>query len=177
MIRTTSQQAVQQISFRHDRRGACSWILNILWLVLGGWQMFLTWFFTGLLICCCTCICIPFGWIGIPFGWQVIKISMFLLFPFGKTMTYTHDQFQDGGRCCVRSCNCFLNIVWAVIVGWILALQALITGILLMVTIVGIPFGWQCFKLTYLCFCPFGFDFTAEEVETIVITTAKRRSL
>jgi uncharacterized membrane protein YccF (DUF307 family) len=53
-----------------------------------------------------------------------------------------------------------------------LALQALITGVLLMVTIVGIPFGWQCFKLTYLCFCPFGIDFSSEEVESVVVDTS-----
>ena len=165
-MQTSSHRQVQEIRFSHDRRGACSWILNFLWLIIGGWHMFLTWFFAGLLICC-TCI-------GIPCGLQVIKISCFLLFPFGKTLTYTHDNIQDaGGRCCVRSCNCFLNVLWAVTAGWILALQAFLTGCALMVTIVGIPFGWQCFKLTYLCFCPFGIDFTAEEVETIVISNTE----
>lgn len=164
MTQTTDHHVVKQITFRHDRRGAGAWIFNFLWLIIGGWHLFLSWFFTGVLLCC-TCV-------GIPCGWQVIKISLFLLFPFGKTLTYTHENLQDpGGRCCMRSCNCVLNIVWAVTVGWILAIQAFITGCLLMITIIGIPFGWQCFKLTYLCFCPFGIDFTAEEVETIVVNS------
>jgi len=71
----------------------------------------------------------------------------------------------------MRSCNCVLNVVWAVTAGWILAIQAFLTGCVFMVTIVGIPFGWQCWKLTYICFCPFGIDFTAEEVETIFVNT------
>lgn len=162
MERTSSHHQLKTISFRRDRRGPCDWILNLLWLLLGGWHLFLTWFFAGLLLCA-TCF-------GIPCGWQVIKISIFLLFPFGKNVVYTHDFIEDeGGRCCMRSCNCLLNIVWAVTAGWILAIQAFLTGCLLCVTIVGIPFGIQCFKLTMLCFCPFGIDFSAEEVETVVV--------
>lgn len=151
-----SMEGVRQISFRHDRRGVCAWSMNLLWILLGGWHLWLAWLATGLLLCCTI--------IAFPCGWQVIKISTFLLFPFGKTLVYTHDVFEEeGARCCVRSCNCLFNIVWAVTVGWILALHALVTGILFCITIVGIPFGWQCFKLTYLCFCPFGIDFSAEE--------------
>ena len=158
-----SSPHVKQISFRHDRRGVLSWSLNIIWLLLGGWHLFLTWFTAGALLCL-TCV-------GIPCGWQVIKISIFLLFPFGKQLTYTHDAIQDeGGRCCMRSCNCVLNIFWVVTVGWLLAIQSFLTGCIFMVTIIGIPFGWQCFKLTYLCLFPFGADFTAEEVSTILVS-------
>lgn len=124
--------------------------------------MFLTWFVTGVILCC-SCI-------GIPCGLQVIKISVFLLFPFGKSLTYSPEE----PNCCVQSCNCVLNLLWAVTAGWILAMQALFTGILLMITIVGIPFGWQCFKLTRLCFCPFGIDFTAEDVETITVVSTDK---
>jgi len=162
---SSSHHETQTIVFTRDRRGACSWMMNLLWLVLGGWHLFLTWFLTGLLLCATV--------VGIPCGWQVIKISIFLLFPFGKSMVYTADELMqhEGSRCCFRSCNCLLNIIWAVTAGWILALQAFLTGCLFMVSIVGIPFGIQCFKLTLLCFCPFGIDFSAEEVEQIVVTS------
>jgi uncharacterized membrane protein YccF (DUF307 family) len=161
---TTSQTEYQTITFRHDRRGACSWILNILWLLIAGWHMFLTWFLTGIVLCC-TCI-------GIPCGWQAIKISLFLLFPFGKTLTYTDGEGGLGPCCC---CDLLLNILWAVTVGWILALQALVTGIFLMLTIIGIPFGWQCIKLMYICFLPFGKDFSAEQVETITVVVVEQQ--
>lgn len=159
---TIHHEEVQYISFTQDRRGCCSWLLNLLWIVLGGWHMFSTWFVAGLALCL-TCI-------GIPCGLQVIKISWFLLCPFGKQLKYHHHDISDeGGRCCFRGCNCLLNIVWAVTAGWLLALQALLTGVVFCITIIGIPFGWQCFKLTYLCFCPFGIDFTAEDTEVIPI--------
>lgn len=158
-----SSQQVKQISFRHDRRGVCSWTFNLIWILLGGWHLFLTWFTAGALLCL-TCV-------GIPCGVQVIKISIFLLFPFGKQLTFTHDAIQDdGGRCCMRSCNCLLNICWAVSVGWILAIQAFLTGCVLAVTIIGLPFAIQCFKLTYLCIRPFGADFTAEEITTVLVS-------
>jgi uncharacterized membrane protein YccF (DUF307 family) len=155
---------VRYIAFKTDRRGPCSWTMNLLWLLLGGWHMFTTWFIAGVVLCLTIVAC--------PCGCQVIKISCFLLCPFGKSLTYSDDDINDPGlRCCSRTCNCLLNIVWAITVGWILALQALLTGILLCLTIIGIPFGWQCFKLTYLCFCPFGVEFSAEATETIAVTT------
>lgn len=149
---------ITKVTFTRDRRGIWSWILNILWLLIAGWHLFLTWFTTGVLICC-TCI-------GIPFGIQVIKISIFLLFPFGKTIGYTVDDMDPGFASFMRGANCAFNCVWVIFVGWILALQAFLTGCLLMITIIGIPFGWQCFKLTYICFRPFGITLSAQEEVT-----------
>jgi uncharacterized membrane protein YccF (DUF307 family) len=66
------------------------------------------------------------------------------LFPFGKRLVSTTDGIEDDGAlCCARSCNCLLNVLWAVSVGWILALQAFLTGCVFILTVVGIPFGWQ----------------------------------
>ena len=157
-------ETIKQISFRHDRRGPCAWLLNVIWLLLGGWHMFLTWFTTGLILCLS---CIAF-----PCGWQVIKISIYLLLPFGKKIVYTSESIQDAGtRCCCDCINCGFNVVWAVTIGWILALQAILTGLLLMLTIVGIPFGIGCFQLAYVCFRPFGVDFTAEDSGIMTVVT------
>jgi uncharacterized membrane protein YccF (DUF307 family) len=146
---------------RRDRRGCCLWLLNLIWVVLAGWHMFLTWAATGLVLCV-TCI-------FFPCGWQVLKISFFLLFPFGMRLEYPEDDIvDDGERCCVKGCNCLLNTVWAVTAGWILALQAFLTGILLCMTIIGIPLGISCFQLSLLCFRPFGMSFSAEEVDVVV---------
>lgn len=162
------EQHIRYVTFRHDRRGACSWILNLIWLIFGGWHMAVAWFCTGLVLCL-TCI-------GIPCGWQVIKISWFLLFPFGKRMVYTSDAIQDESvRCCTDCWNCVFNVVWAVTVGWILALQAILTGILFMITIVGIPFGLGCFQLAFICFRPFGVDFTADEEVIAAVSVTGRK--
>ena len=181
---TTQQQQPPHVVSRvvyfgqRDRRGCCSWLGNVLWLVLGGWHLFLTWITVGITLCATI--------VGIPFGWQCFKVAFFLLFPFGKQAVYYEDStslvVHDGeyrrpsgccsGGCCCCCCRCnsmssfcttLLNIIWAVCVGWILALQAFLTGILLCLTICGIPFGIQCFKLMQICFFPFGMDFTAEE--------------
>jgi uncharacterized membrane protein YccF (DUF307 family) len=159
LLATTTRHA-RYVSFKRDRRGACSWILNVIWLLLAGWHMFLAWFLTGVVLCCTI--------VFIPCGLQAIKISWFLLFPFGKRLVFTDDDIQDdGARCCSSCCNCFLNLVWAVTIGWILAVQAILTSVVLFITIIGIPFGIECCKLAYFCFMPFGIDFVAEETVTV----------
>ena len=140
------------ITFRQDRRGPISWLLNCLWLATVGWPMFATWFLVGLILCCTI--------VGLPAGYQAIKISFFLLFPFGKSLAYTKSSSAS---------TFLLNLVWAVTVGWILALQAFATGAFLVVSIVGIPFGLQCFKFAHLCFRPFGIDYSAIEETTYVV--------
>jgi len=158
------QPRVQYITFSRDSRGVCYWVLNIIWILLGGWHMFLAWFTAGLVLCV-TCI-------FFPCGYQLIKISLFLLFPFGLSLVESHESILDEDlRCCSMVCSCLLNVLWAVTIGWILALQQILTGILLCLTIIGIPFGWQCMKMSYLCFRPFGLDVTAEELQTVVVTS------
>lgn len=149
------QQEEIHVAFARDRRGPLSWILNLLWVVLGGWHMFLTWFLVGILLCLTI--------IGIPCGIQVLKIAWFLLFPFGKEISF--DPEHHG--CC--TCNCCSNCLWIIIVGWFLALQAILTGIAFCVTCIGIPFGWQCFKLAYVCLWPFGADISANEIQTVTV--------
>ena len=119
--------------------------------------MFLTWLVVGLILCVTI--------IGIPCGLQVIKIAWFLLFPFGKSISY--DVKYNG--CC--TCNCCANVIWIVAVGWFLAVQAVGTGIVFCLTCIGIPFGWQCFKLAYICLWPFGADISADEIQTVTVVT------
>ena len=118
--------------------------------------MFATWFVVGLGACCTI--------VGIPIGYQAIKVSFFLLFPFGKTLTYTTSNSTG-----MNILNFFLNVVWATTVGWFLALEAIVSGILLTVTIIGIPFGWQCFKLAHIAFRPFGLNYSALQQTTVSI--------
>ena len=150
-----------RVSFPRDRRGACSWVLNLLWLLLGGWHLFLSWFVVGILLCCSIILC--------PCGIQVIKIACFLLFPFGTSIVVTSEEHRG----CLCTCDCVLNVVWILTAGWILALQALCTGILLCLSIVGIPFGIQCFKLAYISFWPFGLEVSSQYVETVTLSTAR----
>ena len=86
------------------------------------------------------CILIIFA----PLGIQCFKLARLMLFPFGA------EVVSDFGK------HPIANILWAVLIGWESALGFLFFGILLCITIIGIPFGKQCFKLAILEFAPFG---------------------
>lgn len=110
---------------------------NLLWCLLGGLFSAVSWALTGVF----WCITI----IGIPVGLQCFKFASLSLFPFGKEIIYA------GG-----APSLLLNILWLVLSGLPLAVGHAIWGCLLCVTIVGIPFGLQFFKLARLALFPFG---------------------
>ena len=83
--------------------------------------------------------------VGIPVGVQCFKLATLSLDPFGKEVVY------DGG-----AGSFLLNIVWFLVSGLELALGNLILGCLLCITVVGIPFGMQFFKIAKLSLAPFG---------------------
>lgn len=112
-------------------------ILNILWFICCGWFQGLSWFFAG----CLWCISI----VGIPIGKQCFKFAKLSFFPFGKTIVY------GGG-----AGSLFLNILWMLITGIPMAVESAVTGLVFCVTIIGIPFGLQCFKMAALALMPFG---------------------
>ncbi len=112
---------------------------NLLWFVFGGLWMGLGWLLVGIL----WCITI----IGIPVGTQCFKLAGLAFFPFGKEVEY------GGG-----AGSFLLNIIWMIVSGIPLALESLLIGLVFCVTIIGIPFGLQCFKLAKLALMPFGTD-------------------
>ncbi len=112
---------------------------NVLWFIFGGCLSGLGWCLAGVL----WCITI----VGIPVGLQCFKFAKLAFFPFGKEIVY------GGG---VGSF--LLNIIWLVVSGIWLALGSVVTGCLLCITVIGIPFGLQHFKLAKLALMPFGSD-------------------
>lgn len=120
-----------------------NFIGNILWLVLGGIITALMYYIAGLLLCITI--------IGIPFGAQLWKFGTFALRPFGKEVV---EKPNSGG--CL---NIFMNILWILLGWWEIAAAHLIFGILLCITIIGIPFGLQHFKIAWLSLLPFGKSF------------------
>ena len=110
---------------------------NILWFIFGGFINGLSWLLAG----CLWCITI----IGIPIGIQCFKIAGLTFFPFGKEVDY------GGGLG-----SFILNIFWILLSGIPLALEHLVCGLVLCITIIGIPFGLQQFKLAKLALMPFG---------------------
>lgn len=110
---------------------------NVIWFVFGGLIMGLSWAIVGVL----WCITI----VGIPIGMQCFKFASLAFCPFGKDVIY------GGG---VGSL--VLNILWLVFGGLALAAEAAVIGLVFCITIVGIPFGMQCFKIAKLALMPFG---------------------
>ena len=111
---------------------------NLLWLVLGGIVVSLAWLIIGLLLCITI--------IGIPFGIQCFKIAGFVLWPFGR-------DIAPGGFGVMGAIG---NIIWILVCGVYLAIAHIVCGLLLCVTIIGIPFAMQHFKLAKLALIPFG---------------------
>ena len=122
--------------------GAGSVLLNILWLVLAGVWMFLAYLIAGVV----QCVTI----IGIPFGIQSFKLAAFALWPFGRVVVQRPDASS--------SLSCIGNVVWFVLSGLWLAIAHALTGLLLCITIIGIPLGVANFKLIPLALAPFGKD-------------------
>ena len=110
---------------------------NILWFVFGGFLSGLSWVLAG----CLWCITI----IGIPIGTQCFKFAGLAFFPFGKEVVY------GGG-----TISLLANILWLIISGIPMAVGNFITGCLWCITIIGIPFGKQFFKIAKLSLMPFG---------------------
>jgi uncharacterized membrane protein YccF (DUF307 family) len=113
---------------------------NIVWLIFGGLVVFVEYIVAGLILCLTI--------VGIPFGMQCFKIGLLSLAPFGREI---RDSPTDKG--CLST---VFNIIWIVVGGIWIALTHLFFGILLAITIIGLPFARQHFKLMSLSFTPFG---------------------
>ncbi len=115
---------------------------NIIWLIFGGIFIAAEYVISGLLLCVTI--------IGIPFGLQVIKLSALALWPFGKTIR----QKPTSSGCL----NTFMNLLWLILGGIGLAIEHVCLGIIFYITIIGIPFGKQHFKLASIALTPFGHE-------------------
>jgi uncharacterized membrane protein YccF (DUF307 family) len=114
-------------------------LLNIIWFVLAGVWMAIGYAFAALI--CFILI------ITIPFGIAALRIAVFALWPFGKTVIERPDAGIASG---------IGNVIWFVLCGWWLALAHLITGTLLCLTIIGIPLGLANYKLIPVSLLPLG---------------------
>ncbi len=115
---------------------------NIIWFVFGGIVISLEYFISSILLMITI--------VGIPFGIQTMKLAVFALWPFGSKVV---DSESSSG--CLSS---IMNIIWILIGGIWIALSHLVFGILFAITIIGIPFAKQHFKLAGLALTPFGKD-------------------
>ena len=112
---------------------------NIIWLIFGGIETALEYIVASLALMITI--------IGIPFALQSLKLGMLGLWPFGKKVV------RKPSSGCI---NTLMNIIWIIIAGIPIALTHVCFGVLLYITIIGIPFGKQHMKMAHMAFTPFG---------------------
>jgi uncharacterized membrane protein YccF (DUF307 family) len=121
-------------------------LLNIIWFVLAG-----LWIAIGYTLAALICFVLI---ITIPFGIASLRIALFALWPFGKTVVKRADAGLASG---------IGNIIWLVLCGWWLALAHLVSGVVLCLTIIGIPLGLANFKLIPVSLLPLGREIVSVE--------------
>jgi uncharacterized membrane protein YccF (DUF307 family) len=114
-------------------------ILNVIWLVLEGFWMAIAYILAG--IVCFVLI------ITIPFGIASFRIAGYVLWPFGRTV----ERRPSAGIG-----SAIGNVLWIILFGWWLALGHLVAGVLLLLTIIGIPLGIASFKIIPITLVPLG---------------------
>lgn len=129
-------------------------VLNIIWFVLADVWMAIGYAFAALV--CFVLI------VTIPFGIASLRIAVFALWPFGKTVV----RRPDAG-----AASTIGNVLWVVLCGWWLALGHLVTGIALCLTIIGIPLALANFKLIPVSLLPLGREIVGvEEARAMDVT-------
>ncbi|HRN15435.1 MAG TPA: YccF domain-containing protein [Xylanibacter oryzae] len=113
---------------------------NIIWLIFGGFIIAIQYIVSSILLMITI--------IGIPFGLQTLKFAVLAMWPFGSKVV----EKPSGGGCI----STLMNVIWIFIGGFWICISHLFWGILFCITIVGIPFGKQHFKLANIALVPFG---------------------
>jgi uncharacterized membrane protein YccF (DUF307 family) len=127
-------------------------VLNLLWLILSGIWFFIAYVLAGIVMCLLI--------ITIPFGLASFRLAAFVLWPFGRTVV---------PRPTAGAASMIGNVLWFVLIGLWMAIGHLISGVLLCLTIIGIPLGLGNFKLAAVAIAPLG--------KEIVPTSDPRASL
>lgn len=123
---------------------------NVLWFVLAGWWLALLYAVAGLIACVLI--------VTIPFGLAAFRLAGYALWSFGRRVVVRRDAGVP---------SLLGNVVWIVLFGWELFLAHLVAGLLLCVTIVGIPLGVASFKMAVLAVVPLGTRVVAAGADTV----------
>lgn len=123
-------------------------LLNILWLILGGFFSAVSWIVASVILCLTI--------IGIPWARATFTIGIMTLWPFGSKMV--SRESTTGEDLGTGALGMLGNIIWFVFAGWWLFLSHLVLALGMAITIIGIPFALQYWKLAKLSLAPIGKD-------------------
>ena len=124
-----------------------SLLLNIVWIICGGLWMAAAWVIAGIIMAITI--------IGLPWARAAFNIASYTLLPFGAKAV-RRDLYTGESDIGTGPLGLIGNLIWFVLAGWWLALAHLITGIVLAITIIGIPFAWAHLKLAGIALWPIG---------------------
>lgn len=113
---------------------------NLIWLIFGGLMIAIEYIIASLLLMLTI--------VGIPFGIQTLKLASLAIWPFGRQAVHTNNATG-----CLST---IMNVIWILIGGIWISLSHVLWGLLLFITIIGIPFAKQHFKLASVALTPFG---------------------
>ncbi len=119
-------------------------VLNVLWLVFGGWISGLLWLLGGAILAITI--------VGLPWSFAAWRIASYSFWPFGREVVWA-GEFEG------KDIGCFgvgLNIIWFIFAGWYIALSHLIIAFAEAITIIGIPFALKDLELAKLALAPVG---------------------
>ncbi len=124
-----------------------SFLLNLLWIVLGGLWMAVGWVVAAILMAVTI--------VGLPWTRAAFNIALYTLLPFGQTAV-SRAAYRGRDDLGTGLLGAIGNVIWLVLAGWWLALGHVITAVLLAVTFIGIPFAWAHLKLAGIALWPIG---------------------
>src|SRR5262249_16212587 len=124
--------------------GTGSLLLNVLWILFGGFYMAFGWLIAAIIMVLTI--------IGIPWARAGFTLAAYTLLPFGHTVVSRPTGVGSGFLGFVG------NLIWLLLACWLLALGHLVTGVLLAITLIGLPFAWAHLKLAGLALWPIGKD-------------------
>ncbi len=124
-----------------------SLLLNILWILVGGFWMAVGWVVAAIIMAITI--------IGLPWARAALTIAGYTLLPFGQRAV-SREEYYGRSDIGTGPLGVIGNIVWFVLAGWWLALGHVLTAVLLAITIVGIPFAWAHLKLAGIALWPIG---------------------
>ncbi|QEO14351.1 YccF domain-containing protein [Agromyces intestinalis] len=119
-------------------------VLNIIWVVLAGIWLWISYVLVGIVMCVLI--------VTIPWGIAAFRIAGYAIWPFGRRVV----QKPTSG-----AWSFIGNVIWVILAGWWLALEHILTGVLLCITIIGIPLGIANFKLVPVSLAPLGKEIVA----------------
>ena len=141
---------------------------NFIWFIFAGLWLGITWYILGILMFLLI--------ITIPWGKAAFMLGTFSFFPFGKTVIKRSDLsgVDDVGT---GSLGVIGNIIWFIFAGFWLAVTNVIYGVIYCITILGIPFGIQCFKMAGASLMPIGKTVVTNEVAAAALKANAEKTL